>query len=52
MVSLCWHCGDLDGNETTMKILHGNGGTPLNAIRLSKMGVIASVALEMDKGPY
>ena len=52
MVALGQHCGDLDGHEAIMGIIHGGGGTSLSAVRLCGMGVTTRKALDMYRSPY
>ena len=47
MVSLCQHYGDLVGDGITIKVMHGNGETPLSKIRMHEMGITLSIALDM-----
>ena len=52
MVALGQHRGDLDGHGAIMRVMHGSGGTPLNAVRPYGMGVTPKKALDMYRSPY
>ena len=46
------HYGDLDGYRAIMWVMHGDGGTTLNAVRPCGMGVTPRKALDMYGSPY
>ena len=51
MVALRQHRSNLDGHGAIMGIMHGNGGTPLSAVRLCGMGVTPRKVLDMYRSP-
>ena len=48
MVSLYWHCRHLDGHKINVEVIHGGRKTLLSTIRLCRMDIICSVALDMS----
>ena len=50
MVAFGQHRGDLDGHGAM--VIHGGGGTPLNAVKLCGMGVTPRKALDMYGNPH
>ena len=47
MVVLSQYRGDLDGHGAIMKVMHGDGGIPLSAVRPCGMGIIPRKALDI-----
>ena len=52
MVALNQHCGDLDGHEIIMGIMHDGGGIPLSAVRACEMDGIPTMALNLYGSPH
>ena len=52
MVALGRHCGDLDGHEAIIKVMHGGSGTPLSAVSPCGMDVTLKKALDIYGRPH
>ena len=52
MVSSCWYHGDQSSLRATIQVIGGGEETPLNVVKLFKMGVSASGALDMSESSY
>ena len=52
MVALRQHHGDLGGHGAIMGVMHGNGETPLSAVRPCGMGITPRKALDMYGSLY